>query len=103
MKNFANGQAHDRNRNPVPRLVGFISFVGTHLCTPRIGRDSGHLFGLQPIERLERQPWRITSRITIPRLAASMASICPGAHQQIIAAAALPRQNDARRDRAFHW
>src|SRR6202011_4213240 len=38
LEDFAHGQAHDRNTDPVPGLVGVVAIVGTHFDAPGIGR-----------------------------------------------------------------
>src|SRR6516162_3597083 len=68
IENFAHAKAHGRYHDPVPRLVGFLGFVGTNLDTPGIGADRGNLFVLAPITVFKLHAGRVAAGVAAPVL-----------------------------------
>src|SRR5262249_44398132 len=84
---FAHGQPHDRDRDPVPRLIdaGF-RFVRTDLAAPGVAGDRGDLGPVDPLERLEREAGRVSARVAVPASGPEFRLHLAGAHHDEIAA-----------------
>src|SRR5262249_33465611 len=86
IKNFAHAQAHRRDNDPVPGLVGFGGFIRPHLDAPGIGANRGDLFFLAPIAVLKLDAGRVAAGIAAPVFLGEAAFHLAGAHDDEIAA-----------------
>src|SRR5207302_8983155 len=87
VEDLAHGKTHDRDRDPVPGLVDAgLGLVRPHLAAPGVARDRGNLPAVDPVERLERKPRRITARIAVPATGGELRLHLPGAHDDVVAA-----------------
>src|SRR5688572_31060305 len=51
VEDLAHRESHDRDRDPVPRLVGVLGLVRAHFRAPGIGGDAGDLLLVEPVDR----------------------------------------------------
>src|SRR5262245_30339620 len=87
VEDLAHGQPHDRDRDPVPRLIDArLRFVRTDLAAPGVAGDRGDLGPLDPLERLEREAGRVSTRVAVPASGLKLRLHLPGAHHDEIAA-----------------
>src|SRR5215813_13390327 len=87
IEDLAHGHAHDRDGDPVPRLIDAgLGLVGAHLAAPRIRRERGELDPLDPFQCLEREAGRVAARIAVPAARLLAALHLPGAHDHVVAA-----------------
>src|SRR5437899_1648703 len=70
VEDLADQQAHVDHHHQVERLEGVRQLVGPHLGAPRVGRDAGDRFLVEPRRGVERQPRRIARRKRAPALLA---------------------------------
>src|SRR5215213_762653 len=90
LENLAHGHAHDRDRDPVPRLVDArFRFVRPHLAAPGVACERRQLGALHPLQGFERKTGRITTRITVPAAELLAALHLAGANDDVIAALQL--------------
>src|SRR5262249_54011203 len=68
IEDLAHAQAHGRDHDPVPRLIGIPSLVRSHLDAPGVGADRGDLLLLAPVAVLELDAGRVAARIAAPIL-----------------------------------
>src|SRR5215813_2191708 len=87
VENLAHGHAHDRDGDPVPRLVDArLGLVRPHLAAPGIGGKRRELDPLDPFQRLEREAGRISPGVAVPALRRDAALHLPGADDHVVAA-----------------
>src|SRR5262249_30020757 len=87
LEDLAHGHAHDRDRDPVPRLVdAFLALVRADLAAPGVARQRCELGALDPVERLEREARRVAARIAVPAADLLAALHLSGAHDDVVAA-----------------
>src|SRR5918911_2474167 len=66
IKDLANGQAHIGDDHVVPGLIHLYRLVGPHFGTPGIRRHRSHAGAVEPLSRLECQPWRVATGVVPP-------------------------------------
>src|SRR6185312_5638898 len=87
IEDFAHAQAHGRDDDPVPRLVGVAGLVRPHLDAPGVGADRRDLLFLAPVAVLELDARRVAARIAAPFAFGQAALHLAGADDDEIAAA----------------
>src|SRR5690349_4164152 len=85
IEDLAHAQAHGRDDDPVPRLVGVAGLVRPHLDAPGVGADRSDLLVLAPIAVLELDARRVTAGIAAPVLLGVAALHLSGADDDEIA------------------
>src|SRR6266508_621984 len=87
VEDLAHGQAHDRDGDPVPRLIDTgLGLVGPHFAAPGIARERGDLVAINPFQRLEGESRRVAARIAVPASSLELRLHLPGPHHDEIAA-----------------
>src|SRR3954462_4342560 len=87
LEDLAHGHAHDRDGDPVPRLIdALLALVRPHFAAPGVGGERGKLDLLDEIERLETKARRVATRIAVPASGLLAALHHAGAHDDVVAA-----------------
>src|SRR5512139_1909001 len=86
IENLAHAQAHRRNHDPVPWLVGFRGFVRAYFNAPGVGADRRDLLFLTPVAILELDAGRVAASIATPVLFSQAVFHLAGAHDHKVTA-----------------
>src|SRR5689334_21823124 len=84
---LTHAEAHGRDHDPVPGLVGLFGLVRTHLDAPGVGADRRDLLFLAPVAVLEFDARRVAAGVATPVLLSVAAFHLSGADEDKIAAA----------------
>src|SRR3984957_1669269 len=88
-ENLAHGHAHDRDGDPVPRLVdAAFGVVRPHLAAPGVAGQRRELGLGDELQRLESKARRVAAGIAVPATGLETALHLPGAHDDVVAALA---------------
>src|SRR5580698_24361 len=87
VEDLAHGHAHDRDRDPVPRLVdATFGVVRPYLAAPGVAGERGKLGFGDELERLKGKARCVAARITVPASGLETALHLAGAHDDVVAA-----------------